>query len=277
MKHNSFFQNISRGVATRLKSVFTFPHRKINLNWFKIKYYKHLPPGETKVHILFDKKLYFTDSIQLVNGLEEIFIEELYQQQLKEAPYIIDCGANIGLSVIYMKRLYPSAEILAFEPDDTNYSLLEKNIDSFGFSGVILKKEAVWIENTTLQFSSEGTMTSKITAGRQADNTINVKAVRLKDILVKEVDFLKIDIEGAEYQVLTDIASQLYQVKNLFLEYHGTFEQNAELTEMINIISKSGFKFYIKEAASLFEHPFVRIKKSDIEYDVQLNIFCFRA
>ena len=276
MASNSFFQNISKGISINLKRLSANPYKKINLNWVKIKYYKHLPAGKEKTHLLFGKPLYFTDSIQLVNGLEEIFIEEMYRQQLQSNPYIIDCGANIGLSVIYMKKQYPQAEIIAFEPDDTNFQLLSKNIRSFGFGGVSLRKEAIWIDNTVLQFSNEASMTSKIET-TDAINTIAVKAVRLKDLLNREIDFLKIDIEGAEYKVLTDSADKLYLVKNMFVEYHGTFRQNPELTQLIEIINRAGFNFYIKEAASLFDHPFYRTKRSAIEYDVQLNIFCFRV
>ena len=276
MSSNSFLQNISKGIRLNLKRLASNPYKKINLNWFKIKYYKHLPAGKIKTHLLFGKPLYFTDSIQLVNGLEEIFMEEMYRQELKDNPYIIDCGANIGLSVIYMKRQYPNAEIIAFEPDETNFQLLSKNVSSFGYGGVSLRKEAVWVENTTLQFSSQGSMTSKIET-TASTGTIEVNAVRLRDFLEREVDFLKIDIEGAEYKVVGDIADKLYLVKNIFLEYHGTFAQNRELTTVFEIISAAGFNYYIKEAATLFDYPFQRTKKSDIGYDVQLNIFCFRA
>jgi FkbM family methyltransferase len=275
MASNSFFKNITKGIRINLKRLSANPHKKINLNWFKIKYYKHLPAGKEKTHLLFGKPLYFTDSIQLVNGLEEIFIEEMYRQQMQTNPYIIDCGANIGLSVLYMKRQYPLAEIIAFEPDETNFHLLSKNIQSFGLAGVSIRKEAVWIDNTVLQFSSEASMTSKIESIGTI-NTIAVKAIRLKDFLTCKIDFLKIDIEGAEFKVLRDIADKLDLVKNMFVEYHGTFKQNPELTQLIEIISSAGFNFYIKEAASLFDYPFYRTKKSSIDYDVQLNIFCFR-
>ena len=62
----------------------------------------------------------------------------------------------------------------------------------------------------------------------------------------------------------------------MFLEYHGTFYQNKELVKMINIVSNAGFNFYIKEAASIYETPFSRTKNPHTDYDVQLNIFCFR-
>ena len=72
----------------------------------------------------------------------------MYKQELPPKPFIIDCGANIGLSVIYLKNLYPDAEIVAFEPDEQNFQLLQKNIASFGFKNVEARKEAVWTENT---------------------------------------------------------------------------------------------------------------------------------
>lgn len=276
MASSYFLKNISRGILSKINTIFTNPYRKINLNWFKIKYYKHLPPGEIKTHSLFGKPLFFSDSLQLIYGLEEIFVHEVYRVQLAPRPYVIDCGANIGLSVIYMKRQCPDAEIIAFEPDEKNFLLLSKNIASFGYTDVTLRKEAIWIENTELQFSSEATMTSKIEPAASSRNTIPVIATRLKDLLMRKVDFLKIDIEGAEYNVLTDISDKLHMVNNMFVEYHGTFNQNNELAEMIQIITKNGFNYYIKEAASLFAHPFINEKKSAIEYDVQLNIFCFR-
>ena len=275
MKVIPIIVNITKANLRRLKSSFTNPYKKINLNWFKLKYYKHLTPGKIAIHTLFGKPLYFSHSLELVNALKEIFIHDVYKQQLRDHPFIIDCGANIGLSIVSLKRQYPNAEIIAYEPDEKNFELLTRNMKSFGYENVLLRKEAVWTDNKTLRFSNEGLMSSKIETDN-ANNTIEIKAIKLKDILDREIDFIKMDIEGAEYAVLKDIANKLYLVKNLFLEYHGTFAQNGELAEIILLIHKAGFSFYIKEAANLFDYPFYRIKKSTICYDVQLNIFCFR-
>ena len=118
-------------------------------------------------------------------------------------------------------------------------------------------------------------MSSKI----QFENSTSskeVKALRLKDFLNRPVDFLKIDIEGAEYTVLKDIADDLPMVNNMFLEYHGDFNQNDELLHIIGIIKAAGFNFYIKEAATVYATPFYRKAQRMASYDVQLNIFCFR-
>ena len=71
---------------------------------------------------------------------------------------------------------------------------------------------------------------------------------------------------------------ELINVQNLFLEYHGTFDQNRELVDIFNILSGSGFQFYIKEATPVYKSPFFdSIQKSEKkDWDIQLNIFCFR-
>jgi FkbM family methyltransferase len=275
MSSTSFFKNIANGIQKRVQAAVANPYKEVNVNWFTLKYYKHLPRGKIRSHILFGSSLYFYSATELLHGLKEIFVDKIYKQHLPENAYVIDCGANIGMSVIYIKRNFPKAEIVAFEPDETNFNLLTKNVNSFGYSGVQLHKEAVWNENTELLFSNESSMGSKIETGDSA-NTISVKAVRLRDFLTRKVDFLKIDIEGAENVVLQDIADNLHFVNNMFLEYHGTFEQNNELARMMNIVSDAGFNCYIKEAASIYATPFYRTKNPNTSYDVQLNIFCFR-
>lgn len=275
MQNKSFGKNILRGIRTRVGKMLNNPYRQVNINRFQLVRYKHLASGMPRTHRLFGRDLSFLSSTELLHGLKEIFLDEIYKQNLPSEPYIIDCGANIGLSVIYMKKLFPGAEIIAFEPDEQNFKLLEENVRSFGFSGVTLKKEAVWTENTILKFASGGSMSSKIETEKNV-LAVDVKATRLKDYLNRNVDFLKIDIEGSEFMVVKDIMDSLHLVNNLFVEYHGTFAQQNELTALMNMVMKCGFTYYMKEATEIYKTPFNRIKNPLIPYDVQLNIFCFR-
>src|SRR5215203_885226 len=276
MQGKSLLSNIVKGVNGRISKTFKNPYSDLNINFFKLKYLKHLPPGKLMEHKLKDGIISYRNAQELLHGFDEIFIQELYKIELEPNCYIIDCGANIGLSVIYLKQTLPTCTLLAFEPDEENFSLLSRNVSSFKFEDVELKNEAVWIENTTIGFTNEGSMSSKVdqndTAGKK------IKASRLKDFLNKKVDFLKIDIEGAEYAVIKDVQDVLYNVRNLFLEYHGTFDQNKELVDIFNILSKSGFQFYIKEATPVYKSPFFDSLKENQkkDWDVQLNIFCFR-
>jgi len=276
MNNHPFIKNLYKGLRKRFNSLFKNPYREVNINWLKLKYYKHISAGKLRTHYLFNKPLFFYNPEELLHAFNEIFIGNVYKLQLQNHPYIFDCGANIGLSVIYLKHNYPDAEIVAFEPDKKNFDLLEKNIQSFGYNNITLRNEAVWTENTTLQFSGEGLMSGKIVAGFDNDAK-QIKAVRLKDLINREIDFLKIDIEGAEFVVLNDINDKLHLVKNMFVEYHGNFKQNNEIAELLTLINKSGFSFYIKEADCVYKTPFYRIENGQKLYDIQLNIFCFRA
>jgi FkbM family methyltransferase len=274
MGNKSIISNLTFGIIKKINKLFYNPFQKVGLNWVNVRILKNLPDQQEHSISFLNSKISFYSRDEFIHSLDEIFISEIYKQSLKNEPFIIDCGANIGLSVIYMKHLYPNAKIIAFEPDDRNFELLHKNVSSFGLTNVELRKEAIWIENTTLHFISEGSLMSKIQEAGISKNTIEVKATRLKDLMIQPIDFLKIDIEGAEYKVLKDIEEKLPLVKSLFLEYHGTFDQNEELNDILNTITQSGFRYYLREAIDKHPTPFMR--KPTPDYDVQLNIFCFR-
>lgn len=271
---NSFNKNLFAGIKSRIKKTFHNPYRAVNINRISLKYLKHLPADKIHSHKLLQHQTFFYGGLEYLHGIKEIFLEGVYNQRFPENAYIIDCGAHVGLSVIYLKSICPTANIVCFEPDTKNFNLLEKNISSHHLKNVEAKKEAVWTENTSLTFIQDGNMGSKI-GDNTSSNSVEVNATRLKDYLNKNVDFLKMDIEGAEYQVLKDITENLKNVNKMFIEYHGTFEKNNELLEIFDLVSNAGFKFYIKEAASIFEQPFLP-KTAPTDYDLQLNIFCFK-
>jgi len=270
---NSLVFNIVEGGFKRVGRIFNNPYKKIGISTFQFKKIKNLPDQKPQTIEFLGSRISFGSRVEFLHSIHEIFIEEIYQQKFdREDPYIIDCGANIGLSIIYMKKLYPNSEIVAFEPDEANFSYLEKNVKSFGFFNVTIFREAIWTENTHLSFQSEGSLASRIGEGK--GKTITVKAKRLQDLLNRQVDFLKIDIEGAEFKVLMDIRNKLHFINHIFIEYHGTFDQNFELNEILQTLTANGFKFYIKQALDTYPVPFIR-KNAEV-FDVQLNIFCFR-
>lgn len=254
--------------------MFKSNYTRAGISWLKLQQLKLQLSGKSNSINLFGSRIYFTTPLEFLHGVREIFVDEIYKQSLPAKPLVIDCGANIGLSIIYMKQCYPQARIIGFEPDDTNFKLLEQNIRSFAYPDVSIRKEAVWVEDTELHFADTGSMSSRIEES-SGSTTKKVKAIRLKDLLAEPVDFLKIDIEGAEYAVLKDIREKLPLVKNMFLEYHGNFDQSRELTDIFGWLSEQGFSYYIKEASNVYHTPFERGRRVS-GYDVQLNIFCFR-
>jgi len=274
---NGFLVNVVNGSLQRLSKLFHNPYGKANIGPVYLRYLKHISPGKLHYHKLSGNKTWFINGQEYLHGIKEIFVEGIYEQSLPDNAYILDCGANIGLSVIYLKSICPTATIVAFEPDKKNFSLLAKNIESHRLKNIELKNEAVWKEDTTLSFESDGSMGSKIIPDQKDGTTNSVQATRLKNYLDRKINFLKIDIEGAEFEVLQDIQDRLSIVENMFVEYHGAFDQNNELTTLFRIFTETGFHYYVKEAQPVYKSPFVRNKTPGVSYDVQLNIFCFRG
>lgn len=208
----------------------------------------------------------------------ELFGLEIYKFITdKKNPVVIDCGANIGLSIIYFKQLYPSAKVIAFEPDVKIFEYLSFNINSFGFSNVELIKKGLWSEETTLRFFSEGADGGRIASQDDDQKIIEIETIKLSDYLKNEaeIDFLKIDIEGAETEVLLECKEHLKNVQNIFIEYHSFADKEQTLSTILNILEQNGFRYYIEHIGVKSQQPFVKINHY-VGFDNQLNIFAYK-
>lgn len=222
---------------------------------------------------LFGKEFLYTDAASFLFMYEEIFKRQIYLfDNPGKVPYVIDCGANIGLSVLFFKSIYPDAEIVAFEPDKNTYRILSENVNNFGFEKVTLVNKAIWSETTTLNFESDGADGGKVTS---SENAYKVEAITLNPYVYREVDLLKIDIEGAEVMVLKSIQKLLPKVKRMFIEFHSFNKNPQELDIILTILSKNQFRYYIEHVGVKSNNPFVK-RSLYANMDNQLNIFAFR-
>ena len=230
---------------------------------------------ETKV-VFLNREIKITDIASFNFLKNELFDYQIYQfHSTTSKPYILDCGANIGLSIIYFKQLFPEAVIVGFEPDEKVFNALQFNVESFNLSDVTLIKKACWNEETTLEFYSEGADAGRILINSDTENIIEVQTVRLRDYLNRKVDFLKIDIEGAETKVLEDCSDLLSNVDKMFVEYHSFIMQDQTLGRLLQIIHDAGFRYQVQHIGVFSQHPFTNIKEYN-NMDLQLNIFAFR-
>ena len=229
---------------------------------------------------LYNKIIKRSNTFWFVQNVEEIFIDEVYKFiSNSDAPYIIDCGVNIGLSLIYFKKNHPKAKILGFEPDANVYNTCMDNLKSFGFADIEVKNAAVWKENGSISFLPDNSLGGKIVDvadSGSASHIDRIDAVRLKTYLNQKIDFLKIDIEGAELEVMRDCKNNLHHVESLFVEYHSSWEKPQELAELLTIVREAGFRYYIESAWRNMVHPFVEHTSFTNPYDLQLNIFAYR-
>lgn len=222
-------------------------------------------------------KLVVPDLLSFIWQYKEIFVDENYKfNSSTEKPIIYDCGANIGISILYFKWLFPKSRIKAFEPDPNIFNRLEQNIKTNRITEIELISAAVWINNNGIEFGIEGADGSSI---YHDGKKVKVNSVRLKELLEKEekIDLLKIDIEGAETEVLIDCDNSFQNVENLFIEYHSFTKENQRLAEILFILTKNGFRYFIKQEADRIT-PFInRVVRSNPKMDMQLNIFAYKT
>jgi FkbM family methyltransferase len=213
------------------------------------------------------------DGPSAYHSFKEIFCDQIYRFPTSiNKPFIIDCGANLGMSIAFFKKMYPSSIIMAIEADKFIYNFLQSNVSINKFRDVEMINAAVWTHSNGVKFNSEGADGGSVCHG--VGNFVS--SLRLRDILssYKEIDLLKIDIEGAELDVLRDCDDNLGMVKNLFVEYHSLRTEEQRLDEILYLLKKNGFRYEIQD---LFKRklPFFEDVGSN-HFDLQLNIFCTR-
>lgn len=164
--------------------------------------------------------------------LTEIFSEEIYSVKLdSKTPTIIDAGANIGLATIYFKEKYPDSKILAFEPNPNTIPILEENIETNRLNNVQIFnvalgkkkcKRTFYIDSSGNCAFSTSSFQKNAWNGKQRTLPIEVNVEKLSEYISEDVGLVKIDIEGAEAEVLEDLKvnDKLKYVHNILIEYH---------------------------------------------------------
>jgi FkbM family methyltransferase len=205
-------------------------------------------PGTVEI---LDMQLEYVDALSLVPQWQDIFVtRSLEFEPTSDAPRILDCGANVGLASLWLKRTFPRARITAFEADPQICRVLRRNMTANGAADVDVVQAAVWDRDTTLSFRAEGTDAGAIASVATSDEApaVDVPAVRLRDYIERErVDLLKLDIEGAEYAVLHDIAPVLTRVAALQMEVHDFSPERRLLPGCLDLLQRHGFTYALDE------------------------------
>ena len=173
---------------------------------------------------------FFRHGASDVRVIRQIFLKEEYRELRgeKNMGRIIDCGANIGCSAVYFLSKYPDAELIAVEPDEGNFLLLQKNLEPFGGRARALRA-AVWSRDQRLRVDrghfGDGKEWSYQVRVCRDDEQADVTALGLETILNKfnweGVDLLKIDVERAELELFTsDYTPWLSRTRNMAIELH---------------------------------------------------------
>ena len=216
------------------------------------------------------------DYLSFLYQYKEIFVDEYYRfQSDNDSPVIYDCGSNVGTSCAYFKMIYPNSIIKAFEAEQGIADLLKTNIKNNGLTNIEVNEKAVWVDNNGVDLGVEGADGSSVYLG---ENVRKVNSIRLKDLLDDEnrVEMLKMDIEGAENDVILDCGDSLKVVDNIFIEYHSFTNSKQKLSDLLNVLEQNKFRYFIGNDSDRNMPLINRNTKSNPSMDLQLNIFGYR-
>ena len=178
------------------------------------------------------------ESSKTLEGIENEFNADLMrinELRFSENPIIIDIGANVGTVSFYFAKKYPNCKIFAYEPHPLNFQNLLKGIKEnkitnvYPFNLAVLSKSDLSIK---IHLHENNTAASSAFRFLPDDPYVEVKTISLEDIIklnnIPYVDFLKIDCEGAEFDILEN-TSLFYNneipIKNMFIEFHRFMEK----------------------------------------------------
>ncbi len=236
---------------------------------------RKLPRYEAFSTRLLGSEFHGVDGRSFYHSFREIFVDRIYEFATDAAaPRIVDAGSNIGLSLLFFKDRYPDCQLTGFEPDPNVFQVVQRNMESFQQGDVELIQKAVWTEETVLTFQSEGADAGHLKSHPDDSSLISVEACSLRPFLQQPVEFLKMDIEGAEIDVLLDCADDLPRVANLFVEYHSFANQPQRLHELVAVLAAAGFRYQIQTQFAS-RNPFCELDLQ-LGMDLQLNVFAYR-
>lgn len=183
---------------------------------------------------------YFRDKLEFEAVYNEIFQDKSYQITIdNNNPVIIDAGAHIGLATIFFHIQYPKAKFICVEPDPLNVEVLKKNLQVHDITNVQIVEAGLsgktgevdfWRDESWSVFSS---IKPGGWLGERNGKSIRISTITLAEVVKERIDLLKMDVEGAELEVLEAGEQKLAMVDNLLLEYHHTDEKQRQTLNLL--------------------------------------------
>lgn len=178
--------------------------------------------------------------------LWDTFFEKFHlpPANIRDDAVIFDLGANVGYTAVHFASLYPKATIVAVELDKNNLEAAQLNLQQMDHCKLI--HAAVWSEDGSVSYdTSEAEWGFHVDIDQSHSNGATVVAKTIETIMMENdisaIDYVKMDIEGAEWPVLSSGAVWLRKVKMMKVELHPKFNKEATYDNCSRVLNSSGF------------------------------------
>lgn len=162
-----------------------------------------------------------------ISVMKQVLLEKHYDFDLPSSPrVIVDAGSNIGLAAVFFANKFPNATIIALEPEESNFRILERNVAPYPQVKPLMV--ALWNNNLPITLvdtgmGSHGFQTTSSTQPNPARTRV-VDAMTVEALMartgISAIDLLKIDIEGSEKEVFENSGDWMPKVGAVMVELH---------------------------------------------------------
>jgi FkbM family methyltransferase len=245
------------------------------------------PMAEVGGHKMFLDSM---DSLRLsIRSVYEPLVTEVVKKEIKKGDIVLDIGAHIGYyTLTFAKIVGEEGKVYAFEPEPTNFSLLKKNVEINGYKNVVLLEKAVSNENgkIRLYLSKSNTVDHKTYDSHDGRRCIEIESIKLDDFCKNNdgrIDFIKMDIQGAEARALQGMANILKRNNDMkmVMEFCPSKlkESGTPPEECLKLLTETGFRLYEiierkKKIIPVNIHEFLKVYTAEKENST--NLLCLR-
>jgi len=197
-----------------------------------------------------DLSLDYRLNIFELNILQEIFEERFYADYFPfyKKAIIVDIGAHYGyFSMFASKNTSPDSMIYSYEPSNNNFRCLLKNINSNQLKNVKCENLAIGEKDGESELITSSSFNHSIVINKNnSDKTEKILIKRLSSVIknnsIDKIDFLKMDCEGAEYQIFETLESSILKKINVIsMEFHDLKNSKYNADFIISILKENGF------------------------------------
>lgn len=224
-------------------------------------------PGEAR---LLGFRLPYPNQSHAFALLHEVFVHTPYPlRRPTPRPRIIDCGANIGFAVLFFKAAWPNASVLAIEAEPSTFAWLQRMVGINDLRDVETVHAAVAGHDGSIALyggaHDVGGITTSISPQRGGSVVQTVPARRLSTFIDGPVDLIKLDIEGAEYEVVEELAAsgRLACVRELAIECHALPDRPNARAELVARLEADGLRVSIAENTRSSDTCLLRADRMD--------------
>lgn len=177
-----------------------------------------------------------------IQSIREVWLEECYKLPSATRPKtIIDLGANIGLTSVWLARRYDSTRIIAVEPSPTNARIAQMNFAANNIPARLIEAAVGPTDGVTLFEDSDESNLGHVGDGGREVCMVSMTTLLREIPAGAMVDLLKIDIEGGEQALLTSgELSWLDRVREIIVEFH---PETVEYPKLVSILQAAGFRY----------------------------------